>query len=100
MTKTTVTLNRGGSGETTVLPNAIHIPDLWHIAHRIKDNKDKEDVLNTWHLSHDLKLACIDLVEQRDALLAACIAVRDNWEGNLTKAMQMVNSAIAKAQGL
>jgi len=40
----------------------VEIPDLWHIAMRIKDKKDQEAVLQVWHNAHDMRnlLASLD----------------------------------------
>jgi hypothetical protein len=32
-------------------------------------------------------------------LLSACKAMRDGWEGNLTKPLRLINDAIEKAEG-
>ena len=67
---TTITLNKGGKGETQVEIESLQIPDLWHIANWIEGeaikrrNAGESDlgldlhakaILDTWHLAHDLK---------------------------------------------
>ena len=43
----------------TIDVNDIHIPDLWHIAQRLRDEGHEEaadNVLNVWHLAHDARI--------------------------------------------
>ena len=46
-------MSKGGTEERTVPVNQIAVPDLWHIAMRL-EGRDREMVLETWHLAHDL----------------------------------------------
>ena len=50
---THVTLHKGGLSECTVDARTIQIPDLWHIANRLRED-EREAVLKTWHLAHNL----------------------------------------------
>ena len=54
-----ITMAKGGTVERDVPLKEIEIPDLWHIAGRLKDGgthipRDADDVLECWHLCHDL----------------------------------------------
>lgn len=52
-----VTLNRGGSAETTVPLAQLNVPDAWHAAMQLKKlgfESHCETVLETWHLAHSL----------------------------------------------
>ena len=56
----TVVLAAKGTKRQIIDVNKIRIPDLWHVAMRIKEGKstiprDAEDILEAWHLCHDLK---------------------------------------------
>ena len=54
-----VTLAKGGDHERTVDSGSIQIPDLWHIANdyleRTGNEKLHGDILEVWHMAHDLK---------------------------------------------
>lgn len=50
----TVTMHKGGTKEYKAHVGLITIPDLWHIANNQDDPKDKEKILEVWHLAHDL----------------------------------------------
>ena len=42
----------------TIRVEQIHIPDLWHTADWLREegfNEAAENVLNVWHLAHDLR---------------------------------------------
>lgn len=62
-----VTLSKGGTAERTVKVKDIDIPDLWHIAMLLSDQKvvnglgeaASDKVLEVWHLAHDLKKALL-----------------------------------------
>jgi len=46
------------SGEKTQDINSINVPDMWHLAMRLKDHGkdiDSDMVLECWHLANDLK---------------------------------------------
>lgn len=52
-----VTLNKGGTAEKTVDSKCVDIPDLWHIAERLRESgeiRDADTVLECWHLAHSL----------------------------------------------
>ncbi len=61
---TTITRAPNGAAREVVDINTIQVPDLWHIAMWLKDNKPNighnhgqpldEAVLECWHLCHDL----------------------------------------------
>lgn len=60
--KTVVTLSKGGKGEVSMTIGSIEIPDLWHIAQRIRQGsvdihreETADSVLKAWHLCHDFK---------------------------------------------
>ena len=60
--ETKVTLNKGGSKETTMPISQVNIPDLWHIAEAIKRNGKVADgpgcadlILRCWNRAHDFK---------------------------------------------
>ena len=63
--KTTVTRNAGGQNPKETMATSIHIPDLWHIAMALKELSKKDgnkwmdfaadEVLEAWHIAHDLK---------------------------------------------
>jgi len=44
----------GGSDERIVEAGSIQIPDLWHLAHRQRNEVDTDAILEVWHLAHDL----------------------------------------------
>lgn len=49
-----ITLSKGGTKERTVDVEKIQVPDLWHIAMDQDDVNAREQILQTWHLAHDL----------------------------------------------
>jgi hypothetical protein len=51
-----VILSPKGSARKEVPIGEINIPDLWHIAMAYPENsREREAILETWHLAHDLK---------------------------------------------
>lgn len=55
---TQITLSKGGTKERTVDINSVEIPDLWHIAMRLRNQYDDDSadkVLECWHRCHDMK---------------------------------------------
>ncbi len=55
---TEITLNKGGAAERVIDSSEISVPDLWHLAQRLKDNGDHfsgNQILECWHLAHNLK---------------------------------------------
>jgi hypothetical protein len=55
--ETPITRAPGGTAERTVQAGEITIPDLWHIAMRLRDqgqHLNSDAVLEAWHLCHDL----------------------------------------------
>ena len=60
--QTQVTLSKGGSEQTTVPINEVHIPDLWHVTEAIRTTGKVHDgpgcadlILECWNIAHDLK---------------------------------------------
>jgi hypothetical protein len=66
--KKTLTRSKGGTAEREVDIASIDIPDLWHIATWLKEQKRAVDgvtitslhqqadmILDCWHLSHDMR---------------------------------------------
>ena len=61
----TFTRSKGGTAEREEPINGITVPDLWHLAQALKDGKltrnktilakAAEEVLECWHLAHDMK---------------------------------------------
>ena len=61
----TFTRSKGGTAEREEPINGITVPDLWHLAQALKDGKltrnktilakAAEEVLEAWHLAHDMK---------------------------------------------
>ena len=49
--------SEGGTKRCTLALSDIHIADLWHVAQRQKHEEDKEEILDTWGLCHDLLAA-------------------------------------------
>ena len=49
-----VTLSCGGTNKRQVDPASIEIPNLWHLAMRLK-GLEREQVLEVWNLAHDLR---------------------------------------------
>ena len=65
----TVTRAKGGTAERKVDISKIQVPDLWHIAQRMKEKKGYEAeaadmVLECWHLTHDLYKHVLALLEE------------------------------------
>jgi hypothetical protein len=58
-TTQTITRSRGGTQERTVDINDITIPDLWNYAQR-QEEPIRSELLELWHLCHDLKRSIID----------------------------------------
>lgn len=59
MTERTITLAKGGAAEREVPVSEIQVRDLWHLATRLRKDKQYDPraadwVLETWHLAHDL----------------------------------------------
>lgn len=59
---TKVTLSKGGSKERTLPISQVHIPDLWHIAEKIRTDGLNPPgtecaglILEVWNLCHDFK---------------------------------------------
>lgn len=53
----TIVLNKGGTAEQTVSVSEITIPDLWHVAellHEQKDERAADLVIECWSLTHSL----------------------------------------------
>ena len=53
----TIRRAQGGSKERTVRVSAIHIPDLWKLVQEHKHYQrasEKAQILECWHLTHDL----------------------------------------------
>jgi hypothetical protein len=55
-----VILSPDGEGKRIVDIDSIHIPDLWPVAMALRDYSEanaewSEQVLEVWHLAHDLK---------------------------------------------
>jgi hypothetical protein len=48
-----ITRAKGGTAERLVPIDEITIPDLWHLAMGL-DKQRRDDVLECWHLAHDL----------------------------------------------
>ena len=57
-----ITLAPKGTARRTVDAQDVEIPDLWHIAQRIEDEKDRAAVLQVWYNAHDMRnvLAALD----------------------------------------
>lgn len=61
-----ITRAKGGTGERVVNVAQIEIPDLWHIAMHLRLIGSEamiaasEQVLDVWHLAHDLQDAIIE----------------------------------------
>jgi len=61
----TFTRAKGGTAECEERINGITVPNLWHLAQALKDGnltrnkanlaKAAEEVLECWHLAHDMK---------------------------------------------
>jgi hypothetical protein len=70
--KSTVTRHPKGQHPKEVRITSVHIPDLWHIAMALKELSVKngntwmdfaaDEVLEAWHIAHDLKDHVIDSV--------------------------------------
>lgn len=55
--KTTITRFKGGTLESEVPVNEIKIPDLWHLSEKLRNEFGIDagnEVLEVWHLAHDL----------------------------------------------
>ena len=55
----TIIRARGGKAEHVVNVDTIMVPDLWHLAMALHQ-EDQKDVLECWHLCHDLLRAVKD----------------------------------------
>lgn len=54
----TITLNKGGIGEKEIKISALVIPDLWHVATRLREAEQINDaqlVIDCWYLAHAMK---------------------------------------------
>jgi hypothetical protein len=59
-----ITRAKGGTGERSVGLAEIRIPDLWHLASALKEagcGEQSGEVLECWHLAHDLLSALREL---------------------------------------
>jgi len=66
-----ITRAKGGTKERRVLVSKIQIPDLWNVVHGW-DNieaRDRELILETWHLAHDLLRAVREAGEMESETL-------------------------------
>ena len=55
--------HKGGTAEHSINPESIEIPDLWHLAMRLRDAGDTQacdQILDVWQLAHDLKIHAIE----------------------------------------
>ena len=53
---------KGGGGERCTQIRDIEVPDLWHVAqHRGLGHSDTKNILEAWHLAHDMKNCLIVL---------------------------------------
>lgn len=53
----TIVRAKGGLNERRELVSAIEIPDIWHLVHNHEVRltpKQKKEILECWHLCHDL----------------------------------------------
>jgi hypothetical protein len=63
-----ITRSKGGTAEREVDVQDIQVPDLWHVAMHLKELSESsnshlkhkykiasEEILETWHLAHDMK---------------------------------------------
>jgi hypothetical protein len=54
----TLTIHAGGTGERQIPINSITVPDLWHVATRLREADNTQDaqlVMDCWHLAHAMK---------------------------------------------
>lgn len=70
MKKITITLSKGGKGQRIVNLEAVQIPDLWGSWPKLKPNV-RDEIIECWHLCHDLKRELLESKEENTALLKA-----------------------------
>ncbi len=54
----TLTIHKGGTGEREIEIRSITVPDLWHVATRLREAEQINDVqmvMDCWHLAHAMK---------------------------------------------
>jgi hypothetical protein len=66
-----IALAKGGPKERQAPLAEIKIPDLWHIAMRQGNTKDRELILEAWHLAHDLLESLKHIESQRKEAVRA-----------------------------
>ena len=58
MNSKTITMHAGGTGEREQAIDNITVPDLWHVATRLRAAENLTDaqmVMDCWHLAHAMK---------------------------------------------
>jgi hypothetical protein len=58
ITTPTITMHAGGTGEREQAIHNIKVPDLWHVATRLREADNMTDaqmVMDCWHLAHAMK---------------------------------------------
>lgn len=65
-----ITLSKGGTGERKVKLETLEIPDLWGNLPKLK-LEVRNEIVECWHLTHDLKRALLEAEETKADLLQA-----------------------------
>jgi hypothetical protein len=83
-----ITLTKGGTAERQVKLSTLDIPSLWHIAATVGGEAEKQ-ILEAWHLAHDLKRELIDAKDKQDSILRLLKLPRNQWtQSDVANAIQ------------